>query len=299
MRILITGDKGFVGSGTRKLLEEQGHEVIGYDLMDGFDVRDQLQLMNVVEKEKPDRILHLAAIARFADADANPKLAHETNVLGSKNVAFVAARFHVPVVYSSTGSVYMPIKEVPPITEEFRAIGNSQYGCTKYLGETYIREVTPHIILRYAHLYGKEKRMHGLIGGFLDRINHGMAPTLYGGKQSNDFTYIKDIANANFLALTAPWDKWNQVYNIGTGEELSAEAAGKLICDATGYKGEIEIKEQRGVDPDRFAFSVKKAEIMLGFKAKYDFKTGLADMFADMSDVKLEKNPLNLNYGKN
>lgn len=299
MKVLITGDKGFVGTETKKLLTDLGHNVVGYDLMDGFDIRDVTQLSQRIEETRPDRILHLAAIARFADADANPKLAHETNVLGTKNVAEVAAKYHIPVVYSSTGSVYMPIKEVPPITENFRAIGNSQYGCSKYLGETYIREVTPHIILRYAHLYGKEKRMHGLIGGFLDRIKHGMAPTLYGGKQSNDFTYIKDIADANVKALTAPWDKWNQAYNIGTGEELTAEAAGKMICEATGYKGDIEIKEQRGVDPDRFAFDVKKAEIMLGFKAKYSFQQGLADMFADMSDVKLEKNPLNLNYGHN
>lgn len=299
MKILITGDRGFVGTETRKLLESRGHEVIGYDLMDAKDIRDVVQLENTVIAERPDRILHLAAIARFADADANPKLANETNVMGTRNVAAVAQKHHIPVVYSSTGSVYMPIKETPPITENFRAIGNSQYGCSKYLGETYIREVTPHIILRYAHLYGKEKRMHGLIGGFLDRINHGMAPTLYGGKQSNDFTYIKDIAEANYLALTAPWDKWNQVYNIGTGEELSAEDAGEIICELTGWKGGIEKKEQRTVDPDRFAFDCKKAEIMLGFKAKYNFKAGLADMFSDMSDVKLEKNPLNLNYGKN
>jgi nucleoside-diphosphate-sugar epimerase len=120
--------------------------------------------------------------------------------------------------------------------------------------------------------------MHGLIGGFLERINRGLAPMLYGGKQSNDFTYIKDIATANVLALTAPWDKWRQVYNIGTGEELSTEAAGRMVCDAFGYKGQIETKEQRTVDPDRFVFDCSKAVKMLGFKAKYDFKSGLEDM---------------------
>jgi nucleoside-diphosphate-sugar epimerase len=122
--------------------------------------------------------------------------------------------------------------------------------------------------------------MHGLIGGFMDRINRGLAPTLYGGKQSNDFTYIKDVARANVLALTAPWDKWNQVYNVGTGEELSAEEAGKLVCEVAGYEGEIEIKEQRTVDPERFLFDCSKSERMLGFKAEYDFAAGLKDMFA-------------------
>lgn len=278
MKILITGDKGFVGNETRLELEEHGHEVMNYDLMDGLDIRD-LELFNeVLYESHPDRVLHLAAIARFSDADKDPKLAFETNVLGTKNVAQICKNYHIPMVYSSTGSVYMPISEEPPIKETFAAKGNSVYGCTKYMGELYVKDNTPHIILRYAHLYGKEKRMHGLIGGFLERISRGLEPELYGGKQSNDFTYIKDVARANRLALEAPWDKWNQVYNIGTGEELTAEEAGKQVCKVFNYDGKIDIKEQRTVDASRFVFDCSKAEVMLGFKAEYNFRDGLLDM---------------------
>jgi nucleoside-diphosphate-sugar epimerase len=126
--------------------------------------------------------------------------------------------------------------------------------------------------------------MHGLIGGFLARIERGLAPTLYGGKQSNDFTYIKDVAKANVMALTTTWDKWNQAYNVGTGEELSAEAAGKIICSVFNYAGAVEVQEQRTVDPDRFVFDCSKAERMLGFKADYDFERGLRDMNASGSE---------------
>lgn len=285
MKILITGDLGFVGTETKKHIEKMdaGHKVIGFDLMEGKDIRNMSSLKNVIGTHHPDRILHLAAIARFADADKDAQLAFETNVEGTRNVAEIAAELNIPVVYSSTGSVYMPIQSEGQIKEDWRAVGNSQYGCTKYVGETYIREVNPHIILRYAHLYGKEKRMHGLIGGFLDRINRGTAPTLYGGKQSNDFTYIKDVARANYLALTAPWDKWNQIYNIGTGESITAETAGKAVCEAFDYKGEIEVKEQRTVDPDQFLFDCSKAERMLGFKAEFSFAQGLADMKQEMA----------------
>lgn len=282
MKILVTGGEGFVGSETIKLLKKDGHGIFSFDLMNGYDICDREQLEEAVKLFQPNRILHLAAIARFSDADKDPKLAFETNVFGTANVTSVAKRYHIPVVYSSTGSVYMPITDFTgTIKEDWPAKGNSVYGCSKYAGELYIKEINPHIILRYAHLYGKEKRMHGLIGGFVDRISRGLAPTLYGGKQSNDFTYIRDIATANLKALTAPWDKWNQVYNIGTGEELSAEEAGKIICEATGWKGEIDIKEARTVDPERFAFDTSKAEVMLGFKAEYDFKRGLTDMFAN------------------
>ena len=279
MKILITGNRGFVGSETERLLKDNDHWVVGFDLMDGFDIQDYDQLCDVIHEEQPDRILHLAAVARFADADKDPMLAFETNVDGTRNVVDVAEAHHIPLVYSSTGSVYMPIQEKPPIKETFNCKGNSVYGCTKYLGELYVKSHTPHIILRYAHLYGREKRMHGLIGGYLDRIERGLAPTLYGGKQSNDFTYIKDVARANMLALTSPWDKWNQVYNIGTGEELTAEKAGEIICELTGWKGGVEKKEGRTVDPEHFVYDTTKAEQMLGFKAEYNFRAGLTDMF--------------------
>ncbi len=281
MKILVTGSEGFVGKETCELLRKNGHEIIHCDLMLGGDIRDK-ELLKKIRENGVQRILHLAAIARFADADRDPKLAVETNVLGTKNIVEIAKKLHIPLVYASTGSVYMPITDFTgTIKEDWPAKGNSVYGCTKYQGECYVREHNPYIILRYAHLYGKEKRMHGLIGGFVDRIKRGLAPTLYGGKQSNDFTYVKDVARANLLALTAPWDKWNQVYNIGTGEELSALEAGKIICEYTGFAGEIDVKEARTVDPERFAFDCSKAEIMLGFKAEYDFRKGLEDMFKD------------------
>lgn len=283
MKVLITGNKGFVGNETEKLFNKNSIQVIGYDLMDGKDIRDEDQLDYKVQTEKPDRILHLAATARFAEADKNPVLAFDNNAKGTYNVAKVADRYHIPVVYSSTGSVYMPIEQTPPITEEFKARGNSVYGCSKYLGECYLRQFNnPWIILRYGHLYGAEKRFHGLIGGYVSRIQRGLQPTLYGGKQSNDFAYVKDVAQANLKAITASYDKYYQVYNIGTGEEITTEGAGQMVCDVMGYKGEIKKVPIRTVDPERFVYDISKAHQMLDFKAKYSFKEGLKDMMKEL-----------------
>src|SRR5205814_457340 len=112
--------------------QSMGLEVVGFDILDGNDVRYK----NIIEtfianqnaKGEPiHRILHLAAIARFAEADKDPLLAAETNAGGTQNVAVAAEGFRIPVVYASTGSVYMPVKNTPPITEEFPATGNSVY----------------------------------------------------------------------------------------------------------------------------------------------------------------------------
>ena len=291
MKVLITGNKGFVGTVTQRFFENAGLEVCGYDIMDNYDIRDIAQFERIVQEVRPERILHLAAVSRFADADKNQVLSDETNTHGTKNVALIAGKYHIPTVYSSTGSVYMPIIEEPPITEEFRALGNSEYATTKRKGELYLQKFAyPWMILRYAHLYGSEKRMHGLIGGYLDRIKFGMAPVLYGGKQSNDFCYVDDVAEANYLAITAPYDKWGQIYNIGTGEELSAEAAGDIIIKIYNefypknkFKGKVEKREQRGVDPSRFVYNIDIAQRMLGFKAKYSFEEGLRKMFEILS----------------
>ena len=277
MKVLITGDRGFVGTETKNYLNYMGIEYIGYDIMDGKDIRSSEQLES--EIRGCDRILHLAAIARFSEADNNPKLAFETNAIGTKIVANIATKYHIPLVYASTGSVYMPITKDPPITEDFEVRGNSVYGCSKALGEIYLKEsLTPWMILRYAHLYGKEKRHHGLIGGFIKRIEFGLEPILYGGLQSNDFCYIKDIARANYLALTASFDAYNQEYNIGTGKELTAKDAGEQVCKVMGYKGKTQIKEGRTVDPLRFVYDCSKAERMLGFRAEFSFADGLKDM---------------------
>lgn len=287
MRILVTGGSGFVGAATIPLLKEAGHEVFNYDIMEGWDIRNPQQIQSVFETWRPERVLHLAAIARFSDADKNPRLAFETNVIGTMHLVKAASKNGTPFVYASTGSAYMPLQleDGQKITEDMQIRGNSVYGCTKALGDLYVQEHTPHIVLRYAHLYGKEKRGHGLIGGFLDRIDRGLAPTLYGGKQSNDFTYILDVARANLLALEASWDRWNQVYNCGTGEELTAEDAGRIVCDAFGYTGDIEVREQREVDASRFVYDMTKAKAMLGFVPQYDFKAGMAEMKKEMGNA--------------
>lgn len=285
MKIMITGDKGFVGIETKKVLEEEKHLVIGYDLMDGYDIRDLEQLDGFVGTFEPDRILHLAAIARFDDADKDPKLAFETNSLGTKNVAKVAGKHHVPVVYASTGSVYMPIIDEPPITEDFRACGNSVYACSKYTGELYIKSIaSPYIILRYAHIYGKEKRNSGLIGNFMSRIERGLAPIMYGGKQSSDFVHVTDVAWANKVALEASWDKWNDVYNIGTGEEITTEKASELICAVAGWNGGVDCRSPRSVDAPRFVYNCEKSIKKLNFKAIISFEEGLRRIFGKKQD---------------
>jgi nucleoside-diphosphate-sugar epimerase len=134
------------------------------------------------------------------------------------------------------------------------------------------------MILRYAHLYGREKRLHGLVGGLLDRIGRGLPPRIFGGEQSNDFTYIADVVEANLRALKAPSGAWGEVYNVGTGQELTTTEAAQTVFDVFGYQGDVETVPQRSVDPDRFVYDCSKATRLLGFTAAYSFRRGLEEM---------------------
>ena len=282
MKVLITGHRGFVGSAIFDDSNWSGH--YGFDILDKKDIRDRDAFEKAVRFHQPDRILHLAAIARFADADDHPQLAFETNALGTKNVVEISSKYRIPMVYASTGSAIMPLDGyAPPFAEDVPARGNSIYGCTKAIGEYYVRQCTaPWIILRYAHLYGPGKRLHGAVSGFLDRMKRGLKPVIYGGHQSNDFISVWDVTCANKLALGASWDGWNHIYHIGTGEELTTAEVFRLIKEMTEYQEEIEIQEQRTVDPNRFVFDCSKAERFLGFKAQYSFKEGLSKMLGEM-----------------
>ena len=274
MKIIVTGGNGFVGSHTITALKEKGYDILNFDLPK-YDIQDYRQVEVAIEKG--DKVLHLAAIARFADADNNPLRAYRVNVFGTENIAKACRMKDAErLVYSSTGSVYMPIEQEPPITEDFKCRGNSVYACSKFIAEEIIRKLdVPHIILRYAHLYGAGKEGHGAIGGFISRMKEGLAPRLYGGKQSNDFTYIKDIVQANLLALET--DSLNQTYNIGTGEELTTEGVFKILADFFDYHKEFERLPIRVVDPLRFVFDISKAKRELGYKPEYNFKHGIED----------------------
>lgn len=277
MKIIITGGSGFVGSHTIKALKEKGYETFNYDISEGYDVRDFDQLCSVIDPG--DKILHLAAIARYDESESDPETAWTTNVEGADCVIKAAAKKEAErVVYSSTGAVYIPVTQEPPITEDFKIRGNSIYSCSKHFGELAIkRGATPYIILRYAHLYGAGKIGWGAIGNFVARIDEGLKPLLYGGKQSSDFTYVKDIVQANILALES--NKLNEIYNIGTGVETTIEDLFTQLSEFFNYDKGLERSPIRSFDANRFVFDISKAKKQLNYNPQYTLKEGMKDWY--------------------
>jgi len=58
----------------------------------------------------------------------------------------------------------------------------------------------PYVVLRYRYIYGKGKDW-GAIGAFLKRLSNNERPIVFRDNQTNDFVYVKDVVEANRLAL--------------------------------------------------------------------------------------------------
>lgn len=275
-RVVVTGSRGFVAHHTIPALREAGHDVVGFDLTDGQDICHPDDLRAVLTPGC--KVLHLAAVSRFAHADQDPPEAYRTNVGGVATLFQVAQEVDVErIVCASTASVYMPAW-IAPITEDHPVNGNSHYGLSKALGEKMIGLFrVPFVVLRYAHLYGTHKWHGGLIDSFLERIARGADPILYGGAQSNDFTYIRDVVTANVLALETP--HINERFNIGTGQSTTTSEAIEILAKLTGYNGHYDRRPSRQVD-GQITLDIRKAQRLLGYEPKWNFRAGMIDMLA-------------------
>ena len=77
-----------------------------------------------------------------------------------------------------------------------------------------------------------------MIGIFLRQLEVGQSLTIVGdGEQRRDFTYVKDIVNANIMAALSNADKeaYGQVYNVGSGENYSVNEVASMISDNIKY----------------------------------------------------------------
>ena len=286
MTVVVTGASGFIGRHTVKELLERGYEVTGIDV-EPSDVKHKNlknvqcdisspQLASYIDEG--DKVLHLAAISTFGAAGQNPARAIRVNVEGTLNVINSCIEKKAErLVYSSTGSVYHKSSTVP-IKEDSPRNPTSIYGLTKKQAEDWIMlygDQIDYVILRYAYIYGQGKDW-GAIGNFIKRIRQGEQPIIFGGRQTNDFIYVKDVVEANILALESEY--LDQVYNIGTGIATSIKETCRMCLEVMNSDLGMKIEPPRPFDIQMFVYDITKARLLLGFEPKWRLSEGIKDM---------------------
>ena len=95
------------------------------------------------------------------------------------------------------------------------------------------------------------------------------------GEASREFIYVKDTAEAIFLA-TQKYEKIEPV-NIGTGYEIKIKDLAFLISELVGFNGQIIFEKNKPEGQMRRKLEVSKAKKEFGFTAKTDFRKGLSE----------------------
>jgi len=133
-----------------------------------------------------------------------------------------------------------PTRSVP--TPEFAPLGGETvYAITKLDQEKLVlawgRQVgIPTVALRYSCTFGPRQSIFnpytGVIAIFCTRLLNSLQPVIYeDGKQTRDFSFVEDIARANFLAATS--DKLDgKAVNVGSGRAITIKRVAELISDA-------------------------------------------------------------------
>jgi UDP-glucose 4-epimerase len=125
-------------------------------------------------------------------------------------------------------------------------------------------------ILRYFNVYGEREPTKGqyapVIGKFLRQVSLGEPMTIVGdGEQRRDFTYIKDVVDANILCMKCEGELGGEMFNIGTGKNYSINEIADMV-GGSNYKV-VFIPERKGESRVTLA-NRSKAENILGWFPK-------------------------------
>jgi UDP-glucose 4-epimerase len=242
-KCIVTGGSGFIGTHLINLLSREGYRVVNidrngqhsekYDLVCA-DISNTDYNLKILEAMKgASCVFHLAALARVQPSIENPLEFDKTNTHGTLNMLELSREAGVKkFIFSSSSSLYGD-HEVFPTPETQPPNPLSPYALQKSIGEQYCKLYSrihdlDTVILRYFNVYGEGAPMEGayclVIGKFFQQMLAGKNLTIYGdGKQERDFTYVKDVAMANFLAFKSE-KKWKgEAFNIGNGDSRSVQ----------------------------------------------------------------------------
>ncbi len=303
-RIIITGAAGFIGSNLTDALLEKGAEVIGVDnLFNGRldnlefalknkkfefhkgDIRDLNFLLDVFKDI--DIVYHQAAFTSVPQSVKMPENCNDVNVNGVLNVLNAARRMNVDkVIFASSSSIYGDTPTLPK-REDMRRIPISPYGVAKLACEAYM-QVYHHVYglkttsLRYFNVFGPRQRdspYSGVIAIWLGNIIRNEDLIIFGdGKNSRDFTYIKDVILANLLA--AHYDAAGEILNIGAGSPINLTDLAKLMLKILEKEHlKIIFSDPRPGDIIHSYADISKAMDLIHFKPEYDQERGLTDYF--------------------
>ncbi|MDO8582869.1 MAG: NAD-dependent epimerase/dehydratase family protein [bacterium] len=284
MKILVTGDAGFIASHIADKYRALGHTVVSVDNRHKkpININDGDSLMKLFMKEKPDIVNHHAAIIEVTKSVREPIPVYQTNTIGTINTLIAAGACGTvkKFIFSSTAAVYNDPKKIP-VSETTTTNPLSPYGLSKLLAEEAIKFYSKrfgfdYLIFRYANVYGPRqnpKGEAGVVAIFTELMRNGKQPTIFGdGTKTRDYVYVDDIVRANVAALRKGK---NATINIGWGKQIDDKTVFDEVKKNIRFPHDPLYAEARPGEVYKIALEAKKAFEVIGWKPMTSFEKGV------------------------
>lgn len=296
---LITGGAGFIGSNIARELLARGETVRVFDNFSTgrrVNLEDVLAEVELIEGDLRqlddcrravrgvDYVLHQGAIPSVQRSVDNPLASHQVNATGTLNLLVAARDAGVRrLVCASSSSIYGDSPTLPK-REEMTPQPKSPYAVSKLAAEKYCQAFTQvygleTVCLRYFNVFGPRQdptsQYSAVIPLFIKAMLAGESPTIHGdGLQSRDFTFVRNVIEANLLAATAPGVA-GQVFNVACGQRYTLLDLITLLNEILETQIEPVFDSARSGDVKHSLADISRAANMLNYKVLVDFKEGL------------------------
>jgi UDP-glucose 4-epimerase len=301
MRVLVTGGAGFIGSHIVDALVARGDEVRVLDnLSTGFreNLAEVAQQIEFIEGDLRDAscvaravqgvevVFHEGAMPSVPRSIEDPLTSFEVNARGTFNVLEAARASKVRrVVFAASSSAYGDTAVLPKV-ESMLQQPQSPYAADKVHGENMCRVYSrvhglPCVALRYFNVFGPRQRPDSayaaVIPKFIAAALAGNPVHIHGdGLQSRDFTYVKDVVQANLLAAEAAGAA-GLVMNVGAGGRTDLLTLVRCIGASLGKELSVTHGPTRAGDVRDSQADIGLARATLGFDPRTPLDVGLRD----------------------
>lgn len=305
-KIYVAGHQGMVGSALLRLLQSKGYLNIVCRTRKELDLLDQNAVRTFLKVEKPEYI-YMAA-AKVGGINANnidradfiyENLAIETNIINSAYLAGVKR-----LCFLGSSCIY-PRDCPQPIKEEYLLTGpleptNEPYAIAKIAGiklcESYNRQYgTRYVSVMPTNLYGPNDNydlnnchvLPALIRKIHEaKINGDSSYIVWGsGKPMREFMYVDDMADACMFLMERD-DISNEVFNVGTGVDVTIRQLAEIVMSVVGYNGEIVFDSSKPDGTPRKLLNVERMS-KIGWNAKITLRDGISKAYADFLTITL------------
>jgi dTDP-glucose 4,6-dehydratase len=302
-RLLVTGGAGFIGSNFVKyILRRYGDvEVVNLDKLTYAGNPDNLKEVeddprytfvkgdicdrDIVVKtaEGCDCIINFAAETHVDRSIGDPASFIMTDVYGTYVLLEATRELKIPrFIQISTDEVYgdagqTPSREDSPLMPQ-SPYAASKAGADRLAYSYYVTYGAPVVITRCSNNYGPNQYPEKMVSLFVTNALDDRPLPVYGtGKNTRDWIHALDHARALDMVMNAEGID-GEVFNIGTGTELSVLEMADLILEALGKpKSLVRMVEDRPGHVRRHAVDTKKITSRLGWKPEVDFGQGILD----------------------